>query len=277
MAFDRFSPKSRRMPHTSRLRGSGNLIAGAASQAPAIVLLAAAIATGPQLFRGNSCGHDFDFHLVSWFDCLSNWRNGILYPQWAPSPNFGAGEPRFVFYPPLTWMLGAALGSGPALAIRSHRPHISFPCCDWPRDPRISLANSSPARPQLWPAALPSSRATLSSPHTSALLSVNSPAAFGFHSFSCSSSATPIRPVRFCAVSLNGSAAPSSSHPGRSMALECSTGRDGQLPSRCTRADGRGPLPVLGADPARQPLPQPWESALCAFLSCSCCPGTTMG
>jgi hypothetical protein len=77
---------------------------------PVVILLAAAIATGPQLFRGNSCGHDFDFHLVSWFDCLSNWRHGILYPQWTPSPNYGAGEPRFIFYPPLTWMLGAALG-----------------------------------------------------------------------------------------------------------------------------------------------------------------------
>ena len=68
------------------------------------------MATAPQLFRGNSCGHDFDIHLVSWFDCLASWRHGIAYPQWTPSPNYGAGEPRFVFYPPLTWMLGAALG-----------------------------------------------------------------------------------------------------------------------------------------------------------------------
>lgn len=77
---------------------------------PGLILIAAAIATAPQFIRGNSCGHDFDIHLVSWFDCLNSWRHGILYPQWTPSPNYGAGEPRFVFYPPLTWMLGAALG-----------------------------------------------------------------------------------------------------------------------------------------------------------------------
>jgi hypothetical protein len=75
-----------------------------------VILLAAAVAVAPQLIRGNSCGHDFDFHLVSWFDCLNSWRHGIAYPHWAPSANFGAGEPRFVFYPPLTWMLGAVLG-----------------------------------------------------------------------------------------------------------------------------------------------------------------------
>jgi hypothetical protein len=77
---------------------------------PAVVLLAAAVAVAPQLVRGNSCGHDFDFHLVSWFDALNSWRHGIVYPHWASSANFGAGEPRFVFYPPLTWMLAAALG-----------------------------------------------------------------------------------------------------------------------------------------------------------------------
>jgi hypothetical protein len=78
---------------------------------PAFILLAAFIAIIPQLIRGNSCGHDFNVHLVSWFDCLNAWRHGIPYPHWTPSANYGAGEPRFVFYPPLTWMLGAALGA----------------------------------------------------------------------------------------------------------------------------------------------------------------------
>jgi hypothetical protein len=73
-------------------------------------LLAAAVAVAPLLVRGPSCGHDFDFHLVSWLDCLNSWRHGFPYPHWTPSANYGAGEPRFVFYPPLTWMLGAALG-----------------------------------------------------------------------------------------------------------------------------------------------------------------------
>jgi hypothetical protein len=76
-----------------------------------VILLAAAAAIAPLLVHGPSCGHDFDFHLVSWFDALESWRQGIAYPHWTPSANFGAGEPRFVFYSPLTWMLGAALGA----------------------------------------------------------------------------------------------------------------------------------------------------------------------
>lgn len=77
----------------------------------ASLLLAAFLAASPLLIRGPSCGHDFDFHLASWFDALHSWSHGILYPHWAASSNYGAGEPLFVFYPPLSWMLGAALGS----------------------------------------------------------------------------------------------------------------------------------------------------------------------
>ena len=57
-----------------------------------------------------SCGHDFDFHLVSWIDALQLAAWHFLSALDA-TPNYGAGEPRFIFYPPLTWMLGAALGA----------------------------------------------------------------------------------------------------------------------------------------------------------------------
>lgn len=75
-----------------------------------IVVLAALVAIAPMMVRGPSCGIDFLFHFTSWHDALNSWRQGIVYPHWAASVNFGAGEPRFIFYPPLTWMAGAALG-----------------------------------------------------------------------------------------------------------------------------------------------------------------------
>jgi hypothetical protein len=94
-----------------RDEGPGIPIALTRLLGPAIICFAAFIATTPDLIWGNSCGHDFDFHLASWLDAQAAWRQGLIYPHWAPSPNWGAGEPRFIFYPPLTWMLGAALGA----------------------------------------------------------------------------------------------------------------------------------------------------------------------
>jgi hypothetical protein len=79
---------------------------------PAAVLLplAAWMVVLPLIVDGCSCGHDFDFHLVSWFEAAAQFRAGTLLPHWAYSPAWNAGEPRFVFYPPLSWTLGALLG-----------------------------------------------------------------------------------------------------------------------------------------------------------------------
>jgi len=74
-----------------------------------LIPLTAVAASLPRL-RGVSCGDDFDFHLMSWLEAQRSWTQGVFYPHWVQSANWGAGEPRFVFYPPLSWMAGALLG-----------------------------------------------------------------------------------------------------------------------------------------------------------------------
>jgi hypothetical protein len=98
-------------PSTSIARFAGDASASL-SWIPLLTIAAAAFAVEiPFFFLGTPSGHDVEFHLYSWLEVLSQWRHGVFFPVWADLSNFGYGEPRFIFYPPASWTLGAALST----------------------------------------------------------------------------------------------------------------------------------------------------------------------
>lgn len=75
-----------------------------------LILITAAVGMIPMVLFGYHSGHDLSIHLSSWIEAEQQFRHGNWFPRWAAGANYGFGEPRFIFYPPISWMIGGMLG-----------------------------------------------------------------------------------------------------------------------------------------------------------------------
>jgi hypothetical protein len=84
-----------------------------ARKSTAGLVLLVALALGglvalPYAVRGAPANaHDVEFHLNTWLELQRGLSETHTYPQWAEGANFNLGEPRFVFYPPMSLVAGA--------------------------------------------------------------------------------------------------------------------------------------------------------------------------
>lgn len=72
---------------------------------PAAVAAIALPVAIPLLTSSLITGHDAFFYFTRVVEVHENVRHGILFPRWAPDMHFGAGQPLFLFHPPMFYWL----------------------------------------------------------------------------------------------------------------------------------------------------------------------------